>query len=72
LHPARLAGLDGDYDGDKVNTHALMSNEANEENTRYTDSIQSVLKPNGEFTLKLDTIASITMFAVTQPPKRAA
>jgi hypothetical protein len=45
---ARLAGLDGDFDGDTVSANALLSDEANEEVHEFLNSIQSVVNTQKE------------------------
>lgn len=49
LHPSRLAGLGGDYDGDTVSVNALYTEEAIQETIDYLNSPAAYVNPRGGF-----------------------
>lgn len=53
VHPARLEGLGGDYDGDTVSVNGIMSEEANNEIANYLQTKSSILDPNGNLRFDL-------------------
>jgi len=54
VHPSRLSGLDGDYDGDTVSGTILYSMEAVEEIDRHLKSKEAYLDPRGGFKASAD------------------
>lgn len=51
LHPAYLAPLDGDFDGDTASLVGIMSKEANDECASYMKSIQCYIGTNGQLSI---------------------
>lgn len=66
LHPSRLDGLGGDFDGDMVNMPIIYTKEGCDAIDVYYKSVASVLNPNGKFRASpaTDTI-NLTMFTMT-------
>lgn len=55
LHPARLSGLDADFDGDQVSVNSVMSVEANQEFQDYYNSLGALVNLTGGLVVNINT-----------------
>lgn len=70
VHPSKLKGLQGDFDGDTVSWIPIYSREANEECEKYVNNISNFVMASGQPVTGCDDICNITMYALTaEPPK---
>lgn len=65
VHPAKLKGLGGDFDGDTVSWIPIMSEEANKECADYYQTDGNFTYPNGAPTSAVDDLCQITMHTMT-------
>lgn len=72
LHPARLAALDADFDGDTISVNSIMSKEGNEETDKYYNSLGSLLDIDGKLLVNIDTdLVKWTAYNLTRDPSIA-
>lgn len=62
LHPSRLSGLDGDYDGDQTMNNGIMNEASLEEVRNYVDSKQHILNPGGSLATSISTDVTKLVF----------
>lgn len=69
VHPSRLGGLGGDYDGDMTSSNAIMSEEALEENRKWLDSREYWFDTSGRFKMSpTNDVIDRTLAALLKPP----
>lgn len=69
VHPSRLGGLGGDYDGDMTSSNAIMSEEALEENRKWLDSREYWFDTSGRFKMNpTNDVIDRTLAALLKPP----
>lgn len=68
VHPSRLAGLGGDFDGDTCSGTIIMSQEAIDETNRINNLVSAILKPGGglQFNIENDIVVH-TCYSFTRP-----
>lgn len=66
LHPTRLSnsrGLGADFDGDRCTASGVISDEANEENANYLNSLSCVMSPRGTLSFGADSdLVALTFY----------
>lgn len=69
IHTSQNKGLDADYDGDTISINSVLSVEANEEQTKYLHSIESIISPSGKFLKSAYTsLTNLTLTNLTRDP----
>ena len=70
VHPMRLAGLGGDFDGDMVTLNILYGKKAVSEIFKYFDSVNSYVHPSGGVRARIGTLmTTLTMHNLTGEPR---
>jgi hypothetical protein len=70
VHPSKLEGLAGDYDGDKGNANSIMEENANNEVTKYNNSFRSMITPTGDLYMGASTKnTALAIFNLSRVPK---
>lgn len=70
VHPSRLKGLGGDYDGDTVSANIIASEEANEENERYLNDLKSIIRPDGTLSIGGNTdLIDLSVYNLLRDPE---
>ncbi|ANZ50412.1 putative DNA-directed RNA polymerase beta subunit [Erwinia phage vB_EamM_Phobos] len=68
VHPSRLGGLGGDYDGDMTSSNAVMSEEALEENRAWVNSREYWFDTGGRFKMNpTNDVIDRTLAALLKP-----
>lgn len=69
VHPSRLNGLGGDYDGDMTSSNGVMSEEALEENRNWVNSREYWFDTTGRFKMNpTNDVIDRTLSALLKPP----
>lgn len=70
VHPAHLEKYDGDHDGDTLGTHFILSDEANEEVSKFFEQSNSMVESSHqlEYGLASGRLCRFGLFAVTYRP----
>lgn len=67
-HPSRLSGLDGDFDGDKISSNALYTDDAVNEADAHQHSSKSLLMAGGQLTYDfVNDVVKRAVAGLTQP-----